>query len=106
MKFEKETLHYETWVLEIGGKKIPFEFFSDLIKATALSLLIIIAYNIGSLNAQNYVLWNAYFHGNYNPKTGLYTNCWVFADGLNVKWECANQTMSKDGGATPPYTIK
>lgn len=101
MEFVKEEMRKNVWVLMIGGKKIPLEAISALIKSVALSVLIVLAYNIGGYNASEYLKWNSYFHGNFNPATHTYQTCWVEAGGLSVHWQCENNSIQMPGFYVP-----
>lgn len=95
MKFEKEQMTKDVWMVELVGKRIPLEALTAILKSVALSVLIVLAYNMGQYNASEYLKWNSYFNGNFDPITKTYSICWVEQSGMSVAWECEqkNETV-------------
>jgi len=95
--FKKIKMEKEVWVMEFLGHDIPLEAVSNFFKVFISVLIAFMAYNIGVNDAQEYLKWTAYFHGIYDPATGVTAKCWPELLGTSkVQWVCENSTRAEN----------
>jgi hypothetical protein len=98
MDFKKETMTREVWVMNIGGQKIPLEAVSALIKSIAITVLLVLTWNIAQTMTFSYLEWNGFFNGNCNAQTHICQPCWIEQTGAtSMSWKCINTTDSRPG---------
>ena len=106
-EFVKEPKMKEEWVMVKGESKIPLEAFSSILRALGIAVIIYLTYNMAQFNASELIKWMAYFHGIENPD-GTFTECWPFANGTAVSWNCEETNKTRQieiNGIRTNFTI-
>ncbi len=96
MKMFKESRDVEGWIVEIGGKEYPLDSIKISFYILMVALLIVNAYNMGSIDAK-VTMQNLAKGLSYCTDTGRCSHCEPIAEGNKIKVQC----YYKDGSQVP-----
>ena len=98
MEIKQIQVENKEWAVIFGKWVIPMSLLSNATRPAMLIVLIAAAYNIGQMDALEYLKWIAAYHGVCDQMTGQCQVCHAEMAGNRVNWICEFRNTTQAQG--------